>query len=43
MLMQDILTDLQAEGEVLPVTPEHDGWLGHKVSGSAGHRSSNQW
>lgn len=28
--LKDILTDLQAECEVLPVTPKHDEWLGHK-------------
>uniref|UniRef100_A0A336LAT9 Diacylglycerol lipase-alpha n=1 Tax=Culicoides sonorensis TaxID=179676 RepID=A0A336LAT9_CULSO len=28
--MQDILTDLNAEGEVLPIDPPRDDWLGHK-------------
>lgn len=28
--MQDILTDLNAEGEVLPIEPPKDDWLGHK-------------
>lgn len=28
--MKDILTDLNAEGEVLPLTPPKDDWLGHK-------------
>ncbi|XP_030380734.1 sn1-specific diacylglycerol lipase alpha isoform X2 [Scaptodrosophila lebanonensis] len=28
--MKDILTDLNAEGEVLPLTPPRDDWLGHK-------------
>lgn len=28
--MQDVLTDLNAEGEVLPIEPPKDDWLGHK-------------
>ncbi|KAJ8958539.1 hypothetical protein NQ318_002334 [Aromia moschata] len=28
--MQDILTDLNAEGEPLPLDPPRDDWLGHK-------------
>ncbi|XP_032593934.1 diacylglycerol lipase-alpha isoform X2 [Drosophila grimshawi] len=28
--MKDILTDLNAEGEVLPLQPPRDDWLGHK-------------
>ncbi|KAH8272951.1 hypothetical protein KR026_000370 [Drosophila bipectinata] len=28
--MKDILTDLNAEGEVLPLNPPRDDWLGHK-------------
>ncbi|XP_037938608.1 diacylglycerol lipase-alpha isoform X2 [Teleopsis dalmanni] len=28
--MKDILTDLNAEGEVLPLSPPRDDWLGHK-------------
>lgn len=28
--MKDILTDLNAEGEVLPLTPPREDWLGHK-------------
>lgn len=28
--MQDILTDLNAEGETLPVTPTQEEWVGHK-------------
>ncbi|XP_014605970.1 PREDICTED: sn1-specific diacylglycerol lipase alpha isoform X1 [Polistes canadensis] len=28
--MKDVLTDLNAEGEVLPLTPPKDDWLGHK-------------
>ncbi|KAH8240404.1 hypothetical protein KR038_006316 [Drosophila bunnanda] len=28
--MKDILTDLNAEGEVLPLHPPRDDWLGHK-------------
>lgn len=28
--MQDILTDLNAEGEVLPIEPAREDWLGHK-------------
>ncbi|KAF3424508.1 hypothetical protein E2986_11788 [Frieseomelitta varia] len=28
--MKDVLTDLNAEGEVLPLSPPRDDWLGHK-------------
>lgn len=28
--MKDVLTDLNAESEVLPLTPPMDDWLGHK-------------
>ncbi|XP_075727994.1 inactivation no afterpotential E isoform X2 [Rhipicephalus microplus] len=28
--LQDVLTDLNAEGEPLPVNPPHEDWLGHK-------------
>lgn len=28
--MKDVLTDLNAEGEVLPLEPRQDDWLGHK-------------
>ncbi|CAG9814969.1 unnamed protein product [Phaedon cochleariae] len=28
--MKDILTDLNAEGETLPLSPPRDDWLGHK-------------
>lgn len=28
--MQDVLTDLNAEGECLPLTPPREDWLGHK-------------
>lgn len=28
--MQDILTDLNAEGETLPLHPPQEEWLGHK-------------
>lgn len=28
--MQDVLTDLNAEGEVLPVDPPREDWIGHK-------------
>ncbi|CAL7951515.1 unnamed protein product [Xylocopa violacea] len=28
--MKDVLTDLNAEGEVLPLSPPKDDWLGHK-------------
>lgn len=28
--MQDVLTDLNAEGEVLPIDPAREDWLGHK-------------
>lgn len=30
--LKDILTDLNAEGEVIPITPPKEDWLGHKVS-----------
>lgn len=28
--MKDVLTDLNAEGDVLPLDPPRDDWLGHK-------------
>lgn len=28
--LQDVLTDLNAEGEPLPTNPPHEDWLGHK-------------
>lgn len=28
--LQDVLTDLNAEGEVLPINPPREDWLGHK-------------
>lgn len=28
--MNDVVTDLNAEGEVLPVVPPKEDWLGHK-------------
>lgn len=28
--MKDVLTDLNAEAEVLPLTPPREDWLGHK-------------
>lgn len=28
--MKDVLTDLNAEGEVLPLSPPREDWLGHK-------------
>lgn len=28
--MKDVLTDLNAEGEVLPLEPRRDDWIGHK-------------
>lgn len=28
--MKDVMTDLNAEGEVLPLTPPREDWLGHK-------------
>ena len=28
--MKDVLTDLNAEGDVLPLNPPRDDWLGHK-------------
>lgn len=28
--LQDVLTDLNAEGEQLPTNPPHEDWLGHK-------------
>lgn len=32
LFIQDVLTDLNAEGEPLPTNPPHEDWLGHKVS-----------
>ena len=28
--MKDVMTDLNAEGEVLPLSPPKEDWLGHK-------------
>lgn len=28
--MEDVLTDLNGEAEVLPLSPPRDDWLGHK-------------
>jgi sn1-specific diacylglycerol lipase len=28
--MKDVLTDLNAEGECLPLQPQREDWLGHK-------------
>ena len=28
---QDVVTDLNAEGEPLPIRPINEDWLGHKV------------
>lgn len=28
--MKDVMTDLNAEGEVLPLMPPREDWLGHK-------------
>ena len=28
--MKDVVTDLNAEAEVLPLTPPREDWLGHK-------------
>lgn len=28
--MKDLMTDLNAESEVLPLTPPREDWLGHK-------------
>ena len=30
-ILQDILTDLNAEGEPLPIRPVNEEWMGHKV------------
>lgn len=29
-ILQDVLTDLNAEGEQLPITPPIEDWFGHK-------------
>lgn len=29
---QDVITDLNAEGETLPLNPPKEDWLGHKVA-----------
>ena len=31
-IFQDIITDLNAEGEPLPIRPINEDWIGHKVS-----------
>ncbi len=31
LMLQDVLTDLKADGEQLPVDPVKEDWLGHKV------------
>ena len=28
---QDVITDLNAEGEPLPIKPVNEDWMGHKV------------
>jgi len=30
--MKDVITDLNAEGEPLPLNPPKEDWLGHKVN-----------
>jgi hypothetical protein len=32
LCLQDVITDLNAEGEPLPLNPPREDWLGHKVS-----------
>ncbi len=32
--IQDVITDLNAEGEPLPVEPPREDWIGHKVNNS---------
>ncbi len=32
MFVQDIITDLNAESEILPLEPVNEDWKGHKVS-----------
>jgi hypothetical protein len=34
-LVQDIITDLNAESEILPLEPVNEDWKGHKVSTEA--------
>ena len=31
--LQDVLTDLKADSETLPLEPVKEDWLGHKVKG----------
>ena len=31
-LLQDLMTDLNAESEPLPIRPVKEEWMGHKVS-----------
>jgi hypothetical protein len=33
--VQDIITDLNAESEILPLEPVNEDWKGHKVSKKA--------
>jgi hypothetical protein len=32
LCFQDVITDLNAEGETLPLNPPKEDWLGHKVA-----------
>jgi hypothetical protein len=32
VFVQDIITDLNAESEILPLEPVNEDWKGHKVS-----------
>ncbi len=34
-LLQDVITDLNAEGEPLPIRPINEDWIGHKVRNSS--------
>ena len=34
MFLEDVLTDLKADAEQLPVEPLKEDWLGHKVGRS---------
>jgi hypothetical protein len=35
VFIQDIITDLNAESEILPLEPVNEDWKGHKVSKEA--------
>lgn len=40
-LLQDVITDLNAEGEPIPINPPKEDWIGHKVSGKQWERMAS--